>query len=475
MVLLKHWEGYKITKATTQSQTLKALTEQKIALASARKAEAEASKSYAEAQKAYAEAQKAQREAEVLTLSLGNQLFLSDSNKKAVWKPMHLQPTFQVNGVSLQPNPIEVATWQFYHGAKHKPVSLNPAQLQQENFSTTLPEKILLPEVLPLHGPNLNEIVLGVGLTGDGQPQAITAPLSKLVHVAVGGSSGWGKSVFLRTLAYQIALAPEAAELALIDLEAATFSPFAHSKRLRYQIADTEIDANAVLLDLIGELKRRKELFRAYPTVESLEAYNHQANNPLPFIALMIDESTALLGDKDIEANIRTLALRARKYGIYAVLGGQDWKATSLDSAIRNQLSTKIQLKAQSKAQSRVLLDSAAAVEINKPGRAYAILPGNTLTEIQTPYISLPMLMKALLDAGSAIRHPQTQSVSIPSAPAPKQTLVSQPTPKQALVLDLFAEGLAVGEIAAQVYGNAGGRQRELVSNTLKKFGLLEV
>jgi len=355
----------------------------------------------------------------------------------------------------------QYARFNIIRGDTPAPIEQSQLLLPEPGQVTTLPDKVLLPDIMPLNGPNLNEIVLGVGLNGDGQAQAITAPLSKLVHVAVGGSSGWGKSVLLRSLAYQVALAPEQAELALIDLEAATFSPFARSNKLRYSIADTETDANNILVDLLGELKKRKEFYKKYPTVESLESYNLIADHKLPMIALMIDESTALLGDKTIEANIRMLALRARKYGIYAVLGGQDWKASSLDSAIRNQLSTKIQLKAQSKAQSRVLLDDAAAADIEVPGRAYAVLPGQPMAEIQTPYISLPMLMKALVDTGAMAQ------------PAPVAEMVIEqkpPTEKQARAAELFNDGLEVNEIANIVYGRDGGKQLDLVKSAIEKY-----
>ena len=106
-------------------------------------------------------------------------------------------------------------------------------------------------------------------------------------------------------------------------------------------------------------------------------------------VTLLIDEATALLADKAIEEQIRTLALRARKYGIYAIMGGQDWKAASLDTAIRNQLSTRVQFKAQDGAQSRVLLGTSEAARIEHIGRAYAVLPGRPRLEIQAPHIDL--------------------------------------------------------------------------------------
>jgi ABC-type transport system involved in cytochrome bd biosynthesis fused ATPase/permease subunit len=56
---------------------------------------------------------------------------------------------------------------------------------------------------------SLEQVVLGatVGPTG---LEPVTAPLAGLVHIAIGGSSGWGKSMMLRAPAFQLMLAPEA-------------------------------------------------------------------------------------------------------------------------------------------------------------------------------------------------------------------------------------------------------------------------
>lgn len=239
--------------------------------------------------------------------------------------------------------------------------------------------------------PSLSRLILGVTTTASGALETVTGRLSDLVHIAVGGSSGFGKSVFLRALAYQLALAQEQTDLVLIDLEGVTFSQLARSPRLLYPIADDEQAAAQLLTHLSGyELNRRKALFAQHPGIDNLTDYNAVAAEPLKPIITMIDEGTALLGDRDVETALKTVALRARKYGMWIVLAGQDWKATSMDSAIKNQLSTTVQFRTKSPAQSRVLLgvSGAEALPAELKGRALAQLPGRELLEIQTPYLS---------------------------------------------------------------------------------------
>ena len=71
------------------------------------------------------------------------------------------------------------------------------------------PSQVLLRDLIP-NPATLGGLVLGVTISpGTGVPRPVTAALADLVHIAVGGSSGWGKSVFLRALALQLVTAAE--------------------------------------------------------------------------------------------------------------------------------------------------------------------------------------------------------------------------------------------------------------------------
>lgn len=299
-------------------------------------------------------------------------------------------------------------------------------------------------------GPSYKRLALGVTLwqdeeTGQIHKDVVTADMESLVHVAVGGSSGWGKSVFLRALAFQLAKSAEPVDLAMIDLEGATFAPFAQSGRLLWPIADDESGALAIFGELTGELDRRKELFAEYPGVDSLSAYNMRAAEPLPPLVCLVDEATALLGDKGVEGALRTLALRARKYGLWLILAGQDWKATSLDTAIRNQLGARVQFKAMSPSQSRILLQQAGAEELPAKGRALAWLPGRDLTELQAPWVSRTDILEALTGGGPRLEMPET--------PAKLSNGRGVDPDKAAQVLELKTRGESDTAIARQVFG----------------------
>lgn len=333
-----------------------------------------------------------------------------------------------------------------------------------------MPPVVELPAKIPLRAlldgaPSLARLVLGVAVNPQsGQIEPITGNMADLVHVAVGGSSGWGKSVFLRCLAYQLLQARERPDLVLVDLEGVTLAPFARSGRLLYPLADNERAAAAVLTALSDdEMNRRKSLFAQYPGIDTLAGYNAVAAEPLRPIVAIVDEATALLGNKAVEDSLRTVALRARKYGLWLLLAGQDWKASSLDSAIRNQLSTRVQFKAISSAQSRVLLGQSGAEALDVPGRALAVLPGRELLTLQTPFISREAL--ADLD-GDGPQH--TLAVNAAESALPAIIEDDPGLDETERIRALAAQGLSRNAIQRRLFGYTGGAAFEAVRDALE-------
>lgn len=315
------------------------------------------------------------------------------------------------------------------------------------------------PRVVRLHEiaadpPSLHRLALGVTVGDDGQQSTVAAALGEMVHIAVGGSSGWGKSVFLKALALQLATAAEPVHMAMVDLEGVTFSAFATCSRLLWPVAETEGQALAIMALLVEEMDRRSLLFREYPGVDSLAAYNARAGDePLVPVVALIDEATALLSDRSVQNATRTLVLRARKYGIWAILGGNDWKGTSLDTAIRNQLSTRVQFKAQDAAQSRVLLGDGAASTIETVGRAYAQLPGRPMLQLLAPMVTGGDIGRALAgQTGPAGELPEVED---------------RPDDRTTRIRELAGQGWSQSAIEEEVFGYRGGAAHRTVRDVL--------
>jgi len=323
-------------------------------------------------------------------------------------------------------------------------------ELMPPGYESTIPE--YLDSGIMDAAPSYRRLVLGRT-----EHEMVTADMASLVHVAVGGSSGWGKSVFLRWMVYQLVKSTDPVDLALIDLEGATLAPFETCKRVLYPVADTEQEAIAVMSELTDELDRRKEKYTAYPGVDSLYSYNEQAEDPLRPIVAVVDEATALLENKSVETHLRTLALRARKYGLWLILAGQDWKATTLDTAIRNQLGARIQFKAMSASQSRVLLNQPGAEELSVKGRAMAILPGRMPMVFQAPMIKQSEI-RGLRSGGPVFEMPISDE---------KMAALSD-REIESRVLEMHEQGISNRQIEMAVFNYSGGRATERVSQIIK-------
>ena len=317
------------------------------------------------------------------------------------------------------------------------------------------PRLVRLHEIAP-EPVTVHRLALGITVDESGNAVPVTAALGEMVHVAVGGSSGWGKSIFLKALALQLATALEPVALAMVDLEGVTFAAFSRADRLLWPIAETTGQALRIMTNLLEEMERRRALFHEFPGVDSLSAYNARVDEPLAPLVVLVDEATALLADKGVHNRTKELVLRARKFGIWFVLGGQDWKASSLDTALRNMLATRVQFHASSGSQSRVLLGDGAAAGLTVAGRAIAQLPGRPQLEIQAPLVTAAEIAAAL------------RGQEGPAGELPEEEEEVEGDPEAERILELHRKGWTSRAIEREIFGKTGGAYYERVRRVLE-------
>jgi DNA segregation ATPase FtsK/SpoIIIE-like protein len=294
-----------------------------------------------------------------------------------------------VNGRYIEPSAAEQRNW-LTHQALYAPKGgsdLAPVHpLLEAGVSQPLPQTYRLSDYV--NQPSINSLFLGVGKYPDGQVRPVNAPLNKLTHIAIGGSSGFGKSVQLQSLAYQILNASEQTRVVLMDAQGTTFSLYEDHPNLMYPVAVKEKEILLVLKELLGELDRRDRLMNQWRGITNLSDYNRVADEPLPVLPIMFDEFGLLADHKEGERAVKKLAISGRKVGMHCTFATQVWNTSEVSSVIRANLATTIQYYARDKSQSRVLLGDSIAAEITRPGEAYAILPGTTgLIHLQAPLL----------------------------------------------------------------------------------------
>jgi DNA segregation ATPase FtsK/SpoIIIE-like protein len=147
--------------------------------------------------------------------------------------------------------------------------------------------------------------------------------------------------------------------------------------QLAVPVAKTPSDIHEMLAKAVEEMGRRERLFDAATShfPDKLDEYNRiPCVEKLPRVVVVLDEVTVLVeeaGGKGGELHrlLLTLAAQGRKYGFTLVVAGQDFKATTFNTALTHQLSTRVAFRAGSANESRVVLGVDGAERLPGQGR----------------------------------------------------------------------------------------------------------
>ena len=252
----------------------------------------------------------------------------------------------------------------------------------------------------PLH-PTPVRIAIGVDLDG----KLVEADLSdpNTCHFLVGGTTGSGKSEFLRSLLLSLLYrhSPEQLKIALVDPKRVTFPEFEQMRWLLSPVVKDSEDAIALMEQLVSDMEQRYRLFEA-AGCSHLDAYNQQqarAQKALaPRIVCIFDEYADFMAEKEtckaLELSIKRLGAKARAAGIHLIIATQRPEAKVVTPLIRSNLPGRVALRTASEADSEIILggkQTEAAYLLGKGDLLYQV--GSQLQRLQslfTPKIQLP-------------------------------------------------------------------------------------
>lgn len=358
-------------------------------------------------------------------------------------------PYLEWNGKDREVSNVE--RWAWYTQQSHSKgdiIDIEPVPLLLPPPS--LPTMVRLPELLPHLKGDLSRLIIGVKLTDNGQVEPVTISIYDLFHTVVAGSSGWGKSIFMGSLLYQMATAQDATEFVLIDQQNHGLAPFRNCVRLRYPILQKPNEILSALGEVYNEaIGKRSELFQSIDA-DDLEDYNLRSGEYLPPIIVAVDEASALLADKDIGNVLKRQAWELRKFGVYQFLMLTSAKGTTIETDHRQQFASKVQLHASDRYQAGLLMNAKEAITF-PAGRAMVELPGQALTIVQTPYIDRREVRQLL---------PNRDATN----PLPIPTIEDKDTQFKRLISDGFSRGAACREVFGREYaGNLVGHCKRLL------------
>jgi S-DNA-T family DNA segregation ATPase FtsK/SpoIIIE len=207
------------------------------------------------------------------------------------------------------------------------------------------------------------KIALGIDIEGN----LIEADLSdsNSCHFLVGGTTGSGKSEFLRSVLLSLLIRhdPENLKIVLVDPKRVTFPQFERIPWLYKPIIKEEELAISLMEELVEEMERRYQILEANKCPD-LTIYNqkigHKQNKVIPRIVCIFDEYADFMAEKGtrqaLEQNIKRLGAKARAAGINLIIATQRPDANVVTPLIRSNLPGRIALKTASEADSSIIL-----------------------------------------------------------------------------------------------------------------------
>lgn len=230
------------------------------------------------------------------------------------------------------------------------------------------------------------KIAIGVDLEGKLVEADLADP--NTCHFLVGGTTGSGKSEFLRSLLLSLLMrhTPGNLKIALVDPKRVTFPEFEKMPWLYSPIVKDCDRAIALMEKLVAEMDKRYQRFEAAGCAD-LMAYNQKSSQILPRIVCIFDEYADFMSEKDsrnaLEQNIKRLGAMAGAAGIHLIIATQRPEAKVVTLIIRSNLPGRVALKTASEADSAIILGGKQTTAAYLLGKG-DLLFGTSLQRLQS-------------------------------------------------------------------------------------------
>ena len=244
------------------------------------------------------------------------------------------------------------------------------------------------------------KVAIGVNLDGELVEADLSDP--NTCHFLVGGTTGSGKSEFLRSLLLSLLVRhdPTHFKVALVDPKRVTFPEFEKMDWLYEPIVKTSEDAIALMERLVVEMEDRYQRFERSQCA-NLTAYNQKQSQPIPRILCIFDEYADFMAEKEtakvLEQSIKRLGAMARAAGIHLIIATQRPEAKVVTPLIRSNLPGRVALRTASTADSSIILGARQEAAANLLGKGDLFYSGGgSLQRLQSLYAAGSTIAKII-------------------------------------------------------------------------------
>lgn len=216
-------------------------------------------------------------------------------------------------------------------------------------------------------------------------------------HVLAAGTTGSGKSEWLRTMLASLIASntPETLRIVTFDPKLAAFADLERSpflwKKDAYWIPGEDRPASELFQDLIEEMERRYQLTRQSGG-DNLRSHVEKTGKPLARIVCVCDEYYALISQNkqekaQIEEAVSLLGAKARAAGIHLVLATQQPSRQIISGVIQSNLPCRVALALGSTIESNMILGASGAERLTGSGDLLYKDFGDPV-RLQAPYLT---------------------------------------------------------------------------------------
>ena len=248
-------------------------------------------------------------------------------------------------------------------------------------------------------------LCFAVGLDVTGTPKV--ADLSAMPHLLIAGTTGSGKSVFVKALAASLVMnnSPEVLRLVTIDPKMVELS---HLNGLPHLLGRSESELERILRALrwvAHEMDRRYKLFSSTVS-RNLDDFNAKVSRlrkspatddefeglePLPRIVVFVDELADLMmsAPEETERMLTRIAQMARATGIHLVVATQRPSTDVVTGLIKANFPARVSFATASGVDSRVIIDGPGAETLLGRGDMLFLAPDAAApARVQGCYVS---------------------------------------------------------------------------------------
>ena len=240
---------------------------------------------------------------------------------------------------------------------------------------------------------NSSKLSFGVGVDLNGN--TVVAPINKMPHGLIAGTTGSGKSVCSHSLIISLLLKnkPDELKIMLIDPKSVEFVFYEELPHLVTPIISDPKLASQALKWACDEMDNRYKMF-AQLRVRNIEDYNYKLENEgysepkMPYMLILIDELADLMqtASADVEQSIQRITQKARAAGMHLIVATQRPTTDVVKGTIKANIPTRIAFRVSSPTDSMTILDYGGAEQLLGKGDMFFKNDSGT-TRIQGAFI----------------------------------------------------------------------------------------